>query len=116
MLLPMTKAKSIVIKGVGAVSPAGWSAADLVEKTVAEVELPFEELVSEGCDHVCKVRRVPKPPGTLPFARHPRLRRASAISRYVTQAGLQALGELRAESVRAGELNLGIIVVFATDA
>ncbi len=106
--------ESIVIKGVGAVSPAGWSAGDVVTKTLSGVALPFEELTREGCDHTCKVRRVPKPQERQAFARHPRLRRASAISRYVAAAGLQALGETRATAVREGELRLGIIVVFAT--
>lgn len=104
----------MVIKGVGAVSPAGWSAQQMVAQTLTANPLAHEEWTREGCEHTYRVRRVPKPLERQPFARHPRLRRASAISRYVTAAGLEALGEQRAAAVAAGELRLGIVVVFAT--
>lgn len=106
--------ESIVIRGAGAVSPAGWSALDLVKQTLTGVSLPYEEATRETCAHHYKIRRVPKPVEKQSFARHPRLRRASAISRFVAAAGLQALGEKRADAVREGKLKLGIIVVFAT--
>ncbi|MFK5921320.1 MAG: beta-ketoacyl synthase N-terminal-like domain-containing protein [Verrucomicrobiota bacterium] len=104
----------MTIRGIGAVSPAGWSAGELVTATLTNKILAHEELAREGCQHTCKIRRVPKPQQKLPFARHPRLRRASAISRYVAAAGLEALGDTRATAVSQGELRLGIIVVFAT--
>ncbi len=106
--------ESIVIKGVGAVSPAGWSTNDLVAQALSQTQLPHQELTREDSDHPAKVRRVPKPEQRQEFARHPRLRRASSISRFVTAAGLEALGNTRAEAVRNDELRLGIIVVFAT--
>ncbi|MCF6313515.1 MAG: hypothetical protein L3J39_13805 [Verrucomicrobiales bacterium] len=106
--------KSMVIKGVGAVSPAGWSTQQMVEQTLSVDPLGYEKWAREGCDHSYKIRRVPKPLERQAFARHPRLRRASAISRFVAAAGLQALGEQRAAAVAAGELRLGIVVVFST--
>lgn len=48
------------------------------------------------------------------FFRHPRLRRASPISRYLAAAGLEALGQARGIAVRDGKLRLGIVVVFST--
>lgn len=106
--------ESIVIKGVGAVSPGGWSAKALVSQALDETAVPHEVLSREGSNHPTNVRRVPKPEERQQFARHPRLRRASAISRFVVSAGLEALGPDRAEAVRNDELNLGIIVVFST--
>lgn len=106
--------QQILISGVGAVSPAGWSADELVTATLANKILPHQELTREGCEHSCKIRRVPKPQQKQSFARHPRLRRASAISRYVAAAGLEALGGTRATAVKEEKLRLGIIVVFAT--
>lgn len=106
--------ESIVIKGVGAVSPAGWSADDLVSQALDGTALPHVELTRDGSNHPAKVRHVPKPAERQQFARHPRLRRASTISRFVASAGLEALGPDRAEAVRNNELQLGIIVVFAT--
>ncbi|NOY00159.1 MAG: hypothetical protein GXP30_10555 [Verrucomicrobia bacterium] len=104
----------IVIKGIGAVSPAGWSANTLVAQTLSDQPLPHEERTREGNNHPAKVRPVPKPDAPQDFARHPRLRRVSAISRFVTAAGIEALGQRRAEAVRQNKLRLGIVVVFAT--
>lgn len=111
---PASNIQSIVIKGVGAVSPAGWSSNDLIEQALDGTPLPHEELSLGGNNRILKVRQIPKPTERQEFDRHPRLRRASAISRFVTSAGLEALGDDRAEAVRNNELRLGIIVVFTT--
>ena len=101
--------ESIVIKGVGAVSPGGWSAKALVSQALDETALPHEVLSREGSNHPSKVRRVPKPEERQQFARHPRLRRASAISRFVVSAGLEALGPDRAEAVRNDDIAAVIV-------
>lgn len=111
---PSSNSESIVITGKGAVSPAGWGAADLIDRAMKGTVLPYEELTREDCNHSVKVRRVAKAENRHPFLRHPRLRRAGVLSRYVAAAGLEALGETRATAVRDGKLRLGIIVVFAT--
>jgi hypothetical protein len=54
------------------------------------------------------VRRVPNLAGSPAWLRHPRLRRASPISRFATAAALEALGA-DAALVEAGSLRLGIV-------
>ena len=76
--------------------------------------LPDEKLIRENSDRPSRVLRVPEPKEKQEFARHSRLRRTSSISRFVVAAGLEALGDSRAEAVRNDEFRLGIIVVFAT--
>lgn len=94
----------LFIRGVGAVSAAGWSAADLVAAVKEKRELPW--IVSERSigsrDWECRVRPVPTPPPEK-HVKHPRLRRVSNVSRFAMAAGLEALGGAKPES-------LGLIV------
>ncbi len=57
---------------------------------------------------------MPKPATAPEFFRHPRLRRASPISRYIASAGFEALGTSRSVAVHDGGLRLGIVVVLST--
>lgn len=82
----------IRIRGVGAVSPAGWSAEALLQAVRAGTPLPTTPCNRPGDERPwpCEIRRVPAAPPEK-IARHPRLRRVSAITRYSVAAALEAL-------------------------
>ena len=98
---------SIVIQGMGAVSPAGWSAEDLLAAIRVGQSLPVATLARPGLDGRLNIRRVPTTP-VAPWSRHPRLRRASQITRFATAAAIEALGA-DAARVSDGSLRLGIV-------
>lgn len=98
----------IVISGVGAVSPAGWSAAELCQAVTRGVPLATSRIDRPGRSAGNVVRRVPANPPGQPWLRHPRLRRVSAISKFAAAAASEALGE-DAAAVAAGTLRLGIV-------
>lgn len=85
-------AEGIHIRGVGAVSAAGWSGADLLRVVREGMPLPTSNCVRPGDERPwpCAARLVPPPPPEK-AARHPRLRRASAITRYSVAAALEAM-------------------------
>lgn len=81
----------ICIRGLGAVSPAGWGVAPLLAALRAGDPLPGVPLPGPADQPGYRVRTVP-PPVTRPaWAAHPRLRRASAISQFAVAAALEAL-------------------------
>lgn len=90
----------LFIRGVGAVSAAGWSASDLVAAVKTNRELPW--IVSERSigsrDWECRVRPVPAPPPEKQV-KHPRLRRVSNVSRFAMAAGLEAIGSTKPDSL-----------------
>lgn len=98
----------IVAAGWGAVSPAGWTAANLVTALQAGEPLPVEELVRSGTAKTLLTRKVPKPATRPAFITHPRFRRTSPVSQYAVSAALEALGEDRA-LVEQGNLRLGVV-------
>ena len=98
----------ITIQGVGAVSPAGWSVADLLQAVSLGTALPVAPLERPARDFKLPVRRVPSPASPQAWLRQPRLRRVSPISRFATAAALEALGA-DAGLVGAGALRLGIV-------
>jgi hypothetical protein len=80
----------IFIRGLGAVSPAGWGVPALIE-ALDQQKAPATTPLSQF-----QVRSVP-PPTTRPAClNHPRLRRASPVSQFATAAAHEALGNLRA--------------------
>lgn len=85
-------AAGIHIRGIGAVSAAGWSAGDLRRVVHEKKTLPTSQCVRPGGQRPkpCVTRLVPPPPPEK-AARHPRLRRASAITRYSVAAALEAM-------------------------
>jgi 3-oxoacyl-[acyl-carrier-protein] synthase II len=98
---------SLIVRGHGAVSAAGWSSASLMQTVLEGNALPAVNLErSTGPrDWQCRVRLVPEAPaGALP--KHPRLRRASAISRFMVSAAAQAM-----VGVEVDPLRLGVILV-----
>jgi len=102
-------APRVYVRGVGAVSPAGWGAAALVAALENAVPLPTIPLARPGWDKTVATRPVPTPATRPAFLQHARLRRAGPISQYAVAAGLEALGTDTAE-VQAGHLKLGIVV------
>ncbi len=98
----------ILISGWGAVSPAGWSAKDLFAAVDSNKELPTSRLDRPGWPDGLRMRRAPSPPKPAAWARHPRMRRTSPISRFATAAALEALGDT-ATAVREGTHRLAIV-------
>ena len=84
----------LCIRGVGAVSSAGWSAAAMLEAVQAGTPLPAVKCTRPGDDRSwpSDTRLVPAAPPEK-ITRHPRLRRASAITRYSVAAAQEALAD-----------------------
>ena len=99
----------IEIAGWGAVSPAGWSSADLLAAVESGEPLSHGISEREGRRQPVPVRRVPKPAEKYSWLRQPRLRRTSPIARFCVAAALEAIGESRMAAVEKGEHRLGVI-------
>lgn len=99
----------ISITGLGAVSPAGWGRAELCEAVRQHLELTPRQIERPGWERPLPVRCVPplKTPPT--WARHPRFRRTSPISRFSAAAALEALGD-DAAAVANGTIRLGVVM------
>lgn len=84
----------VCIRGVGAVSSAGWNAAAMHAAVLAGTPLPPVQYARPGEERTwpCEARLVPAVPPEK-ITRHPRLRRASAITRYSVAAALEALAD-----------------------
>jgi len=99
----------VFVSGLGAVSPAGFGVSALREALEKGAPLPVEEIKHPSCDRRLRVRDVPLPASRPAGLRHPRLRRASALTRHAAAAAVEALGE-RPDSAPRGELPLGLVV------
>jgi len=99
----------IFVRGLGAVSPAGWGVAPLHAALARGEPIPTQNLARPGLIEPLPARTVP-PPDTRPaFFTHPRLRRASAITHFTVAAAIEALGDDAAQ-VQSGTLRLGVVV------
>ena len=87
---------SVFIRGMGAVSPAGWGVPALLKALDEKPEISTQPL------NQFKVRTVPAPTTRSPAMSHPRLRRASSISQFASAAAHEALGNLPREGKRIG--------------
>jgi 3-oxoacyl-(acyl-carrier-protein) synthase len=103
----------ISVRGIGAVSPAGWGLASLRDAVSKEQPLPIRELPRPGRNQPLRVRRVPPPSSPTAFMKHPRLRRTSPVTQYAVAAALEALGD-EAAHVATGDLRLGIVLCVMT--
>ena len=83
---------SLSIAGMSWITPLGSGVTDVWKRLVAGEAAPVETLENEKNGARYLVRRVPS---STPFPSHPRLRRASAISRFAAAAGLTALGQAK---------------------
>lgn len=97
----------IFVRGVGAVSPAGWGVEPLCQAVEQRKQLAVKELDRPGWKRSLRVRTVPPDPRPA-FLSHARLRRSSPISQYAVAAALEALGADVAK-VNDGSLRLGIV-------
>jgi 3-oxoacyl-(acyl-carrier-protein) synthase len=84
---------AVVIGGIGAVSPAGWGVKALRDAIACGTAGPVQKLERPGLNRPLDVRLVPAPAERPACFQHPRLRRASAITRFAVSAGLEALGK-----------------------
>ena len=103
---------SLIIKGMGAVSPAGWGVDALMKATHAEAPMETTLLrrsLIDGGEMATPVYAVPS--NLLPplWGKHPRMRRVSAISKFLVSAALEALGHERVELCQQGHLRVGIL-------
>jgi 3-oxoacyl-[acyl-carrier-protein] synthase II len=80
---------SLAISGMGWVTPLGIGIDAVWERLLAGDEASATTILEEFSDRAYKAFRVPE--AALQRVSHPRLRRASAISRFAAAAGLQAL-------------------------
>ncbi len=99
----------IFVHGCGAVSPAGWGVASLLEALTGGAALPLRELPRPGSSALLQVRQVPPPAIRPAFLAHGRLRRSSPITQYTVAAALEAVGK-DAALVQNGTLRLGIVL------
>lgn len=96
----------IYVRGLGAVSPAGWG----VEALLGAIESgqPLAAAPASGPPgiDIFPRRSVPAPDPRPAFLAHPRLRRASAISHFAMAAAVEALGGWPVEAPPAGRLGI----------
>src|SRR5947207_13814644 len=85
---------SLSIAGMSWITPLGSGVTDVWKRLVAGEAAPVETLENEQNGASYLVRRVPATL-TAHLPPHPRLRRASAISRFAAAAGLGALAEAK---------------------
>jgi hypothetical protein len=96
----------IFVSGYGAVSPAGWSAAELQKALADGKPLPIQPLERPGWEKRLRTRAVPAPAVRPAFLAHPRLRRSSPITHYAAGALLESLARLKPDSSR----RVGLVV------
>jgi hypothetical protein len=100
---------AISITGCGAVSPAGWGVAAMMEalRGGGKIEPSLLERASGETTVRTPVLRVPAAGATTPkFAR---LRRSSPVSRFAAAALAEALGDARLADIAAGNRRVGVI-------
>lgn len=101
--------KRVMVKGIGAVSPAGWGVPALCAAVARGEPLPAQSLNRPGWKSALPTRLTP-PLDTRPeFMFHPRLRRASQMTQHLVAAAVEALGD-DLPAVQAGQSRLGIVV------
>ncbi len=98
----------VFVRGVGAVSPAGWGVAALHDALVRGTALPLKDLPCPGHTRPLKAYGVPPASPRPAFTAHARLRRTSPIGQYAVAAALEALGT-DAASAGNGSARLGIV-------
>src|ERR687892_706623 len=80
---------SLAIAGMGWVTPLGTGVDSVWERLLQGEEASATTISEQLADRIYSVFRVPE--SALKTSSHPRLRRASAISRFAAAAGLHAL-------------------------
>ncbi len=98
----------VFVCGLGAVSPAGWSVADMRLALRRGAPLPVRPLSRPGWSKPLPSRPVPPPAARPAFMSHPRLRRASPITHYAAAATLEAVASL--QKIAGTQCRLGVIL------
>ena len=101
---------NLAITGTGAVSPAGWGVAAMMNALDAGKTLTPSQLERTCGERMIStpVLRVPMDGATIPKVA--RLRRASPISKFAAAATMEALGESRLAQIRDDGLRVGVIL------
>ncbi len=104
----------LFIHGHGAVSCAGMDARSLYEACLEKREIPCVPLEREAGGKTISYAHRPVDPASLRAAmpKHPRLRRASNVTKFAVTAAHQAVGEGRLAKMKAGNLRIGIVMSF----
>ncbi|HKQ38224.1 MAG TPA: hypothetical protein VJ063_09115 [Verrucomicrobiae bacterium] len=84
---------TVAVGGIGVVSPAGWGLKALRQTLASGTPCAVQQLPRPGLNKPLNIRPVPPPAERPACFQHPRLRRASAITRFAVSAGLEALGK-----------------------
>ena len=92
--------------GWGAVSPAGWSAAELHDAVMSGEPLPVVEHQREGGAPAVRVRETPPMPKVQDWMKFPRMRRTTIVAKHALHAAVEALGTDRLAKVQKGELKV----------
>ncbi len=100
---------AIFVRGLGAVSPAGWGVPAMRDALEKDVPLEPQPVLRPGWDQPLCVRPVPACASRPAFLAHPRLRRTGALTHHVVASAMEAMDEDTAQ-VQAGKIRLGIIV------
>lgn len=101
--------RNLAITGTGAVTPAGWGVAAMMNALSSGETLPassLERVLGESIV-TTPVLRVPAAGTTAP--KSARLRRASPITKFAAAAAMEALGEARFGESISGRLRVGVI-------
>jgi 3-oxoacyl-(acyl-carrier-protein) synthase len=99
----------IFVHGCGAVSPAGWGVAPLIDAVSNNTPIPLRDLPRPGWEVPLRARQVPPPEPKPAFLAQARFRRSSPITQYSVAAALEAIGDDLAR-VQAGNLRLGVVL------
>ncbi len=99
----------ILVSGIGAVSPAGWSVNSFRDALAKGEPLPTKSIARPGWTNPLRVRPTAPTSPKPDFLGHPRLRRTSPITQFAVAAALEAIGP-EVEFVRAGGLRLGVVL------
>lgn len=99
---------SLCLAGLGWVTPLGSTIDGVWAKLLAGAEAEVATLGESLGEKSCRVFPVP-PPVIAEAARHPRLRRSSAISRFAVIAGLSALRDAALEMNEASAARTALI-------
>jgi len=104
----------IFVHGYGCVSAAGIGSSAIYETCMQKREIPLEsrERIVGDQTVVSDVRAVDAVALRAAMPKHPRLRRASSVTKFAITAAYEALGQERVEQIQQGEFRLGIIVSF----
>lgn len=101
--------KAVLVRGLGAVSPAGWNVASLRQALESKAFIAPAPLPRPGQSRPIQVRCAPPLTARPPYFAHARLRRTSPIAQYTVAAALEALGA-DTSNVTKGVVRLGIIL------